>query len=267
MKSSSPPLARFGLFLAMMAMLCLHPMHAAAGNTEEQARHHFDEGARYFYEGDFSRALVEFRRAYQLQPDPMILYNISLAHSRLGNIKDAFDAGIAASKMEGMPAPAQVRNDARVGALSIALSADSIARSIQNTGGQASSGEPDPDHIYIPPDHDTELSPMGWAGVAGTAAGAGLITWALVLNQKLGPEIEQYKSTESTEDYNERREDIDRRTTTGKIVLYSGAGLMTVGLGLWIYDVIAPSRASSYSFTVNLAPASGTGMLHVKKRF
>ena len=42
----------------------------------EQARAHFQRGVDYYTEGDLAAALVEFERAYALQPAYRLLYNL-----------------------------------------------------------------------------------------------------------------------------------------------------------------------------------------------
>lgn len=246
-------------------LTCFAPTSAFAqtSNThdEARARHHFDEGARFFYEGDFSRAVVEFRRAYQYKPDPMILYNLSLAQSRLGNIADAYDAGVAASAMPGMPDAARVRNDARVGALSVALSADRLARRIETLS---------PRQPPTNPDQVEAMSPIAWTGIGTALVGTGLLTYALVLNQRLGPDIEEYRSAQRegrVGDYYALREHIEAQTSRGRVVFYSGLAITATGIGLWIYDFLDRDESSNYNITVNLAPFSRTGMLQVTTRF
>jgi PEGA domain/Tetratricopeptide repeat len=60
---------------------------AAAGG--EEASNHFKRGLQLFDEGDYTLALVEFERAYQLAPNYRALYNIALVNMQLGRYADA----------------------------------------------------------------------------------------------------------------------------------------------------------------------------------
>jgi len=64
--------------LVLMLGVWVGPVKAApidpASREEAQAR--FDRGREFFEDGDFSAALVEFRRAYELSPNYKLLYNV-----------------------------------------------------------------------------------------------------------------------------------------------------------------------------------------------
>jgi Tetratricopeptide repeat/PEGA domain len=62
---------------------------AAAAPAGEEASDHFKRGLQLFDEGDYTVALVEFERAYQLAPNYRALYNIALVNMQLGRYADA----------------------------------------------------------------------------------------------------------------------------------------------------------------------------------
>jgi hypothetical protein len=62
------------------------PPTAAEG---EEASTRFKRGLQLFDEGDYTLALVEFERAYQLAPNYRALYNIGLVDTQLGRYADA----------------------------------------------------------------------------------------------------------------------------------------------------------------------------------
>ncbi len=55
----------------------------------EEASTHFKRGLQLFDEGDYTLALVEFERVYQLAPNYRALYNIALVDMQLGRYADA----------------------------------------------------------------------------------------------------------------------------------------------------------------------------------
>jgi hypothetical protein len=57
-----------------------------------EARERFDRGLRLFNAGDNAGALVEFRRAYDLVPNAVVLYNIGLVYAQTGRAVEATDA-------------------------------------------------------------------------------------------------------------------------------------------------------------------------------
>ena len=57
-----------------------------------EARERFDRGLRLFEEGDNGGALAEFKRAHELVPNPLVLFNIGLVYAALGRPVEATDA-------------------------------------------------------------------------------------------------------------------------------------------------------------------------------
>ncbi len=62
---------------------------APAPAAGEEASVRFKRGLQLFEEGDYTLALVEFERAYQLAPNYRALYNISLVNVQLARYADA----------------------------------------------------------------------------------------------------------------------------------------------------------------------------------
>jgi tetratricopeptide (TPR) repeat protein len=53
------------------------------------AKRHFEEATKAFRLGEFSRAVEEYRAAYNAKPEPPILYNIAQAYRLAGNLEQA----------------------------------------------------------------------------------------------------------------------------------------------------------------------------------
>ncbi len=62
---------------------------AAAQDTDERARLHFNSGTAYFDAGEYEDALREFRNAHELSQRAGLLYNLYLCEERLGNLDEA----------------------------------------------------------------------------------------------------------------------------------------------------------------------------------
>jgi hypothetical protein len=63
-----------------------------ADPNKAQAAQRFDRGLQLFNEGDNAGALAEFKQAYALMPNPIVLYNIGLVYAAMGRPVDAVDA-------------------------------------------------------------------------------------------------------------------------------------------------------------------------------
>ncbi len=57
-----------------------------------EARDRFERGKRFFNEGNNDGALAEFKRAYELIANPVVLYNIGLVYALMGRPVEAADA-------------------------------------------------------------------------------------------------------------------------------------------------------------------------------
>jgi hypothetical protein len=67
------------------------PAHSAEADRAE-ARERFDRGLRLFNAGENAGALAEFKRAYDLIPNVLVLYNMGLVYAQMGRPVEATDA-------------------------------------------------------------------------------------------------------------------------------------------------------------------------------
>jgi hypothetical protein len=65
---------------------------APSDAARAEARERFDRGLRLFNAGDNAGALVEFRRAYELVANVVVLFNIGLVYAQMGRAVEATDA-------------------------------------------------------------------------------------------------------------------------------------------------------------------------------
>ena len=65
--------------------------HADTDEDTEAARIHYKAGEQYYVRGDYAKAIGEFREAYRLSKAAALLYNISQAHERNGELVPARD--------------------------------------------------------------------------------------------------------------------------------------------------------------------------------
>jgi hypothetical protein len=105
---------------------------AAAAETKKpddakkaEAAHRFDRGLELFDQGDNSGALAEFKRTYEILPNPVVLYNIGLVYAAMQRPVDAVDA-LEPAINAGLPSKQLERaksmladQQARIGRLSV----------------------------------------------------------------------------------------------------------------------------------------------------
>src|SRR5271165_5504294 len=60
-------------------------------DVKSEARERFDRGLRLFNDGDNAGALAEFKRAYDLIPNPTVLFNMGLVYAAMGRPVEAVD--------------------------------------------------------------------------------------------------------------------------------------------------------------------------------
>jgi PEGA domain len=65
---------------------------APAISPKDEARERFDRGLKLFNEGDNAAALAEFKRAYELIPNQLVLFNIGLVYAAMNRPAEATDA-------------------------------------------------------------------------------------------------------------------------------------------------------------------------------
>jgi len=78
------------LVVGLFAVLVAAP--AVAQDARTQAKEAYTRGKQMFQAGNYTGAIAEFERAKQLEPSPVLDFNIGLAHDRAGNAREAVDA-------------------------------------------------------------------------------------------------------------------------------------------------------------------------------
>ena len=80
--------------LAPVVVLAEPPPDPPTNPTEGElgrAKELFENGKGLFAEGSYDAAIAAFRQAYALSGDPVLLYNIALAHDRAGEFDEALE--------------------------------------------------------------------------------------------------------------------------------------------------------------------------------
>jgi tetratricopeptide (TPR) repeat protein len=221
--------------------LCVSVPAFADEAAMEKAQEHFNAGAKLYFAGDYAGALVEFNNGHRLSPSAVFLYNIALAHYRLGNLDMAVNNAEKAAEVGGMPEDMATKNEARLVVWHVTKTASnwSSGEAVAESGDAGEGGSVS-DGTTTEPADGGGLSGLGWAGVGTAAAGAGLLVgWSLVsggLSDHLA-DIDAANAAGDEAAYNAASEAFDSDQGLAQILLYSGAGLTAVGLGLLVFDL------------------------------
>jgi tetratricopeptide (TPR) repeat protein len=71
--------------LAVVALLCAGPAVAQPRDKYAQAKEAYERGTKAYTLGRFDQAIEAFSSAYELDPSPILLYNIAQSHWKSGN--------------------------------------------------------------------------------------------------------------------------------------------------------------------------------------
>ena len=82
----------FARLLILATFLGAPSLAAQSESAKREARERFDRGLRLFNQGDDGGALAEFRRAYELIPHPLVLYNTGVVLAAMRRPVEALDA-------------------------------------------------------------------------------------------------------------------------------------------------------------------------------
>ncbi len=86
-----------------LALLCLCAV--ARAEEEGKAKTYYDRGTAAFALGKYADAAAAYEKAFELRPDPAILYNAAQAHRLAGNKQRALDLYTSYLRIYGKGAP------------------------------------------------------------------------------------------------------------------------------------------------------------------
>ena len=257
--------------LSLLAAICL--MFLAASSTVsanegpsdediERAEEAFSAGASFYFEGEYGRAIVEFRRAAEIYPHPIFYHNIALSHRQLGRadrtLSYAEDAREAAAKLsdldrETWPARADAANSAMIASFQGVVKAQELARAVapdeEQDGDQPVAGVTE---IETPP-QESSFGALGWAGVAGVTLGVGALAGAAVMDRSILSGVEEVEQGTFDGTRQDRISELESQQTTGKILLGAGAGLTVVGATLVVLELMGGSSDQAMAIGPSLS--------------
>jgi tetratricopeptide (TPR) repeat protein len=217
---------------------------------KKKAEAYYESGVKAFFEKNYPQAITYFQRAYSLDPDAVQLYNISLAHSKMGNASDALEAALEAQKMGGLPKDTALKNEFRINGYRRVLAARKVAEDINPPTAEKDPTKDDRTVDDPGPSDDDSLGAVGWAGLGTAGLGVGALVGAGVLNFIVAGNMEEYDTARADGDFGRASglySDIGDRQEMGRVLLYSGAGLVAVGGALFAYDYFGSTETADSS--------------------
>lgn len=229
---------------------------ASKEKTQKQRRL-IRDAVRAVKSEEFETAARHYEQAYELSPNPMLLYNAAYAYGRAGRLKSALDASRRVEE-SGLEEPNYAtRNASRLQGWSVALGARRRAAAIdENPRGNAAGGPPSGGPFA----GDNEPA-FDWIGGGAAAAGAGLLVGALIVDRQIAEEknrLEQAIDQRDRSAYEESLETIKSHQKRGQILFVAGAALVAGGATLLAYDLTRNSPEEG-SVEVGAGP-DGIGM-------
>lgn len=221
---------RLHLFFAGIVACCLGfatEVSAQGAETIVKVQTHFEKGAEYFQKGDYEAAIAEFEAGNGLLPNPIFLYNISLAHGKLGRVEQSL-AVARLAEATGLDEPDATQNRARISALMTAQQALTLANAMEPV--------PEP----APPLEEPLFSTLGWIGVASASLGVVSLVGATIMDASIGTTIENYEAAAASGDatnYRLFKSEIESDQVLTRSLFFIGLGLSAAGAGLVAYDL------------------------------
>lgn len=215
------------------------------GRLSKQAQAHYERGQDAYDRGDFDTAADELRKAYSLASIPLLLYNISLAEWRGGNLEAAVATALRARR-SGLPEHVRPRNEARLSAFTAVASARDVASQVGAIpevvdGGRAGGQTTTPTKGQ----GGVGLETLGWIGVGLVGGGSATLGGAFWFDRRVGEAVDRMERARRRDERAEAnrilREDVRPDQTIGRILLLSGTALAATGTGLIVYDLAGRS--------------------------
>jgi len=222
--------------LTFFCLLLAAPLVSAESDTD-RARGHFEAGAEHYYEGEYARALIEFKRGHELVPNSLFVYNMSLCHLRLGQYAMAFEKAVRARESGDLPEKEGLRNAARIPAMSAVLTSRQIASDIEN---EPDDGAGRVEEDIVAESKDGSPGALGYTGIAIIGVGAAALVWALFIDASLSTQWDDYRASVAegeTARAETIRGEMESDQSTAQILVFAGAGGVLVGAALLGYDL------------------------------
>lgn len=230
----------------------------ATAQVTDEAFSHFEAGAKLYAAEDYRAAIAEFRQGYEVQDHPMFQVNIALAHWRLGELLDAIAAAdLASVEAEALGEKIATENAARRSTFSVLRVSRERTEVIAADIAAAAEQLPDVVVTEPAPKRRSRISGLGWAGVATAGAGVAVLGGWAAAEAGLSDDRQRLERAGEEGDrvaFDELGDAFRRKQSTARILLASGLGLVAVGSGLFVFDLVRPRGETHVGLRLSGAP-------------
>lgn len=269
--------------LVAIALLWAPTVYA---QSTSQVQVHFDQGIKYYVSGEYDAAILEFRKAYRLLPEPVFLYNIARAQVKLNRCDDAFETAEKALSSDKLKGETRAKAQSVISSCRVFVTADRVRSDIDEARKARARAEREElerernaaerERIEAEKERTKKLREMeiqsgqsapeearfgaiGWVGAGLMVAGTGALIGTAIVSSELSDQWDDYRATSAgggnLETYQRLQSAIEENQNLAKILLFSGGGLVAGGVFLVILDLL-PGGSESAS-TQTLIPRIG----------
>lgn len=238
------------------ALICLSNVAMAQTDDERKAAADklYTKGVEAVISKNYPRAIIHFQNGYNIDPDPKFLYNVSVCYGRLKDYQKGITFAQRVIGADRSTPKLLAKATSRMRSFQTILAAQGTAVAIKDKPAVIKPIDTKP--------KDGNFGTVGWIGVAGAGVGAALLGTAMFYSAGLGDDIQQYeddvRSDPNPTRDQKRFDELESRQGTGQMLLYSGAGLTALGVGLIVYELASGGEAQPNTTTtkarLNVAP-------------
>jgi tetratricopeptide (TPR) repeat protein len=192
-----------------------------------------------FQEGRYKEALEKLLQVYDLDPNPVLLYNIGRCHEELGKLAEAADFFQRAVADPALPEELQKQIGLRLPRVLPALKlreANNVVRGLVAVGmrqgeDRSVTAFKERNQRQEPTSHEPNPILL-WSGVGAGAVGLGLLGGGALVDAGLGDSISELQQTQTRRDQARTEElqgEIEDGQTTATILYVSGGALLVTG--------------------------------------
>ena len=261
---------RIVIFAAALLVLGQGSVMAQDSPFKAMAKNHYKLGTQYYETSNFAEALVEFQKAYKLQPVPGLLFNLARCHEVLMQYEQAIEH--YERYLKALPnAPKKGVVQARLMTLKKRL-AEQQAKPPKPVAPPppvpASQPAPRPEPTPKAPIAPSKPAPprtwRSWAGWGAVGLGGAAVITGVVLGVMAQGKADDYDELASTKNPHYGAladlESEGQSLQTGQIAtLVAGGVLVAAGVGLVLWDRMGAGKAEQEGPAVVLLPTVGLG--------
>lgn len=225
---------------------------------------------------DYEQAIELFQRAYEIQPEPELVYNIARSHERLAHREEALAAYERFIELPGTTGELRARALENIRALREEIAALEAARraeqEVEAAERQAGSGQQAQPGgaggpAAPPPPQETGSSALAVTGYALIGIGVAVLATGAVFGGLAISSYNQYQDAGFQVERLDLRDDVSRRALIADVLLFSGAGVAAAGVVMAVVAAIRARRgdggtesARGVSPTIALGEGFGLGL-------